>query len=72
MAFGAAGVIEPDDAATWERMQLGLQAGEPEWVVLERGVQYDHTGEGRALDEIAMRGFWRQYRSLMTDEAAVR
>ncbi len=72
MAFGAAGVIEPDDAATWERMQIGLQAGEPEWVVLERGVQFDHTREGRALDEIVMRGFWRHYRSLMTDEAAAR
>ena len=65
-------MIEPDDAATWERMQLGLQAGEPEWVMLERGVQFDDTREGRALDEIVMRGFWRHYRSLMTDKAAVR
>ncbi len=72
VGFGAAGVVEPDDAATWERMQLGLVAGEPEWVVLERGVQADPAGEGRALDEIVMRGFWRHYRSLMTDEAAVR
>ena len=51
---------------------LGLQAGEPEWVALERGVQFAHTREGRALDEIVMRGFWRHYRSLMTDEAAAR
>lgn len=72
VGFGAAGVVEPDDAATWERMQLGLEAGEPEWVVLERGVQADAAGEGRALDEIVMRGFWRHYRSLMTDEATVR
>ncbi|MDG2112534.1 MAG: Rieske 2Fe-2S domain-containing protein [Actinomycetota bacterium] len=70
VGFGAAGVIEPDDAATWERMQLGLQAGEPEWVVLERGTQYDGVGEGRALDEIAIRGFWRHYRSLLADETA--
>lgn len=70
MAFGPAGVIEPDDAATWERMQLGLRAGQPEWVVLERGAELDHTGEGRPLDEIVMRGFWRHYRSLMTDGTA--
>lgn len=72
MGFGAAGVIEPDDAATWERMQHGLLAGEPEWVVLERGVQYDDVGEGRALDEIAIRGFWRHYRSLMASEEPAR
>ncbi len=70
VGFGAAGVIEPDDAATWERMQLGLQAKEPEWVMLERGIESDHTREGRALDEIVMRGFWRHYRSLMTDDTA--
>ncbi|MFT7598795.1 MAG: phenylpropionate dioxygenase-like ring-hydroxylating dioxygenase large terminal subunit [Acidimicrobiales bacterium] len=69
MAFGPAGVIEPDDAATWERMQLGLLAGVPEWVMLERGLKNDHLGEGRALDEIAQRGFWRHYRALMTDGA---
>ncbi|MEZ5262875.1 MAG: aromatic ring-hydroxylating dioxygenase subunit alpha [Acidimicrobiales bacterium] len=55
-------------AATWERIQLGLRAGEPEWVVLERGVERDGTGVGRALDEIAMRGFWHHYRSIMTDQ----
>lgn len=65
--FGPAGMVEPDDAATWERIQLGLQAGEPEWVMLERGVERDATGIGLALDEIAMRGFWRHYRSLMGD-----
>ena len=27
-------------------------------------------GHGRALDEIVMRGFWRHYRSLMTDDTA--
>lgn len=67
--FGPGGMVEPDDAATWERLQLGLQAGRPEWVLLERGVDRDASGVGRALDEIAMRGFWRHYRSLMTDGA---
>ncbi|MFN0092212.1 MAG: aromatic ring-hydroxylating oxygenase subunit alpha [Acidimicrobiales bacterium] len=70
--FGPGGMVEPDDAATWERIQLGLQAGEPEWVMLERGVERDASGVGRALDEIAMRGFWRHYRSLMTNGAAAR
>lgn len=67
--FGPGGMVEPDDAATWERIQLGLQAGQPEWVMLERGIEHDASGVGRALDEIAMRGFWRHYRSLMTERA---
>ena len=47
-------------------------ANRPEWVMLERGVERDASGVGRALDEIAMRGFWRHYRSLMTNGAAAR
>ncbi len=70
MAFGPAGVIEPDDSATWERVQLGLLACEPEWVVLERGYERGANNEGLALDEIVMRGFWRHYRSLMGDEVS--
>lgn len=65
--FGPAGMVEPDDSAVWERLQLGLEAGRPEWAILERGAERDGTGEGRLLDEIALRGFWRHYRSLMTD-----
>ena len=64
--FGPAGMVEPDDSAVWERLQLGLEAGEPEWAILERGAERDAAGEGRLLDETALRGFWRHYRSLMT------
>ena len=65
--FGPAGMVEPDDSAVWERLQQGLAAGEPEWALLERGSsQRDASGEGRLLDETALRGFWRHYRSLMT------
>lgn len=67
--FGPAGMVEPDDAAVWERLQQGLEAGEPEWAMLKRGLDRDASGVGRMLDEIAMRGFWRHYRSLMTDGA---
>lgn len=63
--FGPAGMVEPDDSAVWERLQIGLQAGAPEWVVLARGLDRDRAGEGRLLDETALRGFWRQYRALM-------
>jgi len=70
--FGPAGMVEPDDSAVWERLQLGLEAGEPEWAILERGTGRDAAGEGRLLDEIALRGFWRHYRELMTDGAPAR
>jgi nitrite reductase/ring-hydroxylating ferredoxin subunit len=70
--FGPAGMVEPDDCAVWERLQQGLEAGEPEWAILQRGLQRDASGEGRTLDEIAMRGFWRHYRSLMTAGACAR
>jgi fatty-acyl-CoA synthase len=70
--FGPAGMVEPDDCAVWERLQQGLEAGEPEWAILQRGLQRDACGEGRTLDEIAMRGFWRHYLSLMTAGASAR
>ncbi len=70
--FGPAGMVEPDDAAVWERLQQGLEAGEPEWVMLERGVDRERSGAGRLLDETALRGFWRHYRSLLTAGTAGR
>jgi fatty-acyl-CoA synthase len=68
--FGPAGMVEPDDSAVWERLQLGLEAGEPEWALLQRGARGEGPGEGRLLDEIALRGFWRHYRALMTAPVA--
>jgi fatty-acyl-CoA synthase len=70
--FGPAGMVEPDDSAVWERLQVGLEAGEPEWAILERGSDRDTSGEGRLLDETALRGFWRHYRFLMTAGVAAR
>jgi nitrite reductase/ring-hydroxylating ferredoxin subunit len=70
--FGPAGMVEPDDSAVWERLQQGLEAGEPEWAILERGSERDASGEGRTLDETALRGFWRHYRSLMTAAVSAR
>jgi fatty-acyl-CoA synthase len=63
-------MVEPDDSAVWERLQQGLEAGEPEWAILERGSGRESPGEGRLLDETALRGFWRHYRSLMTARAS--
>ncbi|MGI9612866.1 MAG: aromatic ring-hydroxylating oxygenase subunit alpha [Acidimicrobiales bacterium] len=68
-ASGPAGMLEPDDSAVWERLQRGLAASQPEWVILQRGIDCETpengTVAGRMLDETAQRGFWRHYLSLM-------
>ncbi len=73
-ASGPAGFLEPDDAAVWERVQRGFEAGESDWALLERGsgreVGSGSAREGRMLDETAARGFWRHYLALMTGAAA--
>lgn len=79
-AMGPAAFIVPDDAATAERMQLavhGVQPGwasvpEPRgWIDMSRGLGRERTeadGRKAALisDETTNRGFWRQYRTVMS------
>jgi len=59
-----------DDTEMYERNQLGLEARQPEWLQIRRGLQRETTDEngfiiGGATDETGMRGFWSHYASLM-------
>ena len=69
-ASGPAGMLEVDDAAVWERLQIGLGAERPEWCLLQRGGERERYlaegREGRMLDETAVRGFWRHYLTVMS------
>jgi len=78
-AMGPAGFIVADDAVTAERMQHGFAASRGEWATggrawidLSRGLEREELGEdgrtrARVSDETTNRGFWRQYRTVMTD-----
>jgi phenylpropionate dioxygenase-like ring-hydroxylating dioxygenase large terminal subunit len=80
-AMGPAGFIVADDAVTAERMQNGFAASCAEWATsggdgrawidLSRGLEREETDDdgrrhGRVSDETTNRGFWRQYRHVMT------
>lgn len=72
-SIGPAGMIIADDAAMYERNQLGLQAGSPEWLVRKRGLhreqqQPDGTAVSNVTDDTVHRGFWRNYRTLMSQD----
>ena len=77
-AMGPAGFIVPDDAVTAERIQSAMPtqpASERGWIDMSRGVEREVSGEAgqrQALvsDETTNRGFWRQYRRVMTGETA--
>jgi phenylpropionate dioxygenase-like ring-hydroxylating dioxygenase large terminal subunit len=69
-SVGPAGMLLADDTEMYERNQAGLASLTPEWLDVRRGLnreRVDNNGFtiGAATDETAMRGFWRQYRSLM-------
>jgi hypothetical protein len=81
-AMGPAGFIVADDAVTAERMQAAFAASRSEWATnggrgrawidLSRGLEreeLDNDGRrrGRVSDETTNRGFWRQYRDVMTN-----
>ncbi len=64
---------EPDDLANFEECQAGLKIPEMEWVMTGRhlatGKEYrDANGHvtGPATDELAIRAFWREWRTRMT------
>jgi phenylpropionate dioxygenase-like ring-hydroxylating dioxygenase large terminal subunit len=69
-SVGPAGFLLADDSEMYERNQRGVQARDPEWLVLKRGVHRERRDEdglliGDATDEVPQRGIWRHYRSLM-------
>jgi hypothetical protein len=62
-----------DDTEMYERNQLGLEARQPEWLEIRRGLKRERTDDdgftiGGATDETGMRGFWSHYASLMGAE----
>ena len=81
-AMGPGAFIVTDDSVTAERIQLGVNGSRPGWagdkrgwIDMSRGFHREHDGEhGRrqaeSLDEATNRGFWREYRKVMTERAA--
>jgi phenylpropionate dioxygenase-like ring-hydroxylating dioxygenase large terminal subunit len=72
-SVGPAGFLLADDSEMYERTQRGVNAKNPEWVVLARGVHRERRDEqglliGDATDEVPQRGIWRHYRGLMEAE----
>ncbi|MFT7649090.1 MAG: phenylpropionate dioxygenase-like ring-hydroxylating dioxygenase large terminal subunit [Candidatus Poriferisodalaceae bacterium] len=77
-AMGPAAFIVPDDAVTAERIQSAVTGLRPStadnakgWIDMSRGLNRESKGEaGRTealiSDETTNRGFWRQYRTVMT------
>lgn len=69
-SVGPAGFLLADDAAMYERTQMGVQMRSPEWLFVGRGIHRERRDEdgfliGDATDETPTRGIWRHYRSLM-------
>jgi fatty-acyl-CoA synthase len=69
-SVGPAGLLLADDSEMYERNQRGVQALNPEWLVLKRGLHREQRDEhghivAHNTDEVTQRGIWRHYRSLM-------
>ena len=69
-SVGPAGLLLADDTEMYERNQRGVQALNPEWLIIARGMHRERTDENGfevadATDEITMRSIWRHYRELM-------
>jgi phenylpropionate dioxygenase-like ring-hydroxylating dioxygenase large terminal subunit len=69
-SVGPAGFLLADDAAMYERTQLGVQSSNPEWLYLGRGRHRERIDENGYrisdnTDETPSRGIWRHYKSMM-------
>lgn len=65
LAFlGPGGLATPDDVEALESCQAGFRASGVEWSDISRGTQR----EARMNDEQQMRGFWRQWHSLIQEQ----
>jgi phenylpropionate dioxygenase-like ring-hydroxylating dioxygenase large terminal subunit len=72
-SIGPAGMLLADDTEMYERNQRGIEALEPEWLNISRGMARERADEngftvGAATDEVGMRGFWSHYKQLMEAE----
>ncbi|MEJ8839891.1 aromatic ring-hydroxylating oxygenase subunit alpha [Ramlibacter sp. AN1133] len=68
--FGPASFGSPDDVEMFAMNQVGLQAGEMQWLRLDRGLQReqilpDGTRQGHPSDETPQRAFHRKWFELM-------
>ena len=72
-SVGPAGFLLADDSEMYERNMRGVQALDPEWLLLERGTRRERLDDdghviGDATDEVPQRAIWRHYRALMEAE----
>ena len=70
-AMGPASFLTSDDATIASRNQVGLEARNPEWLDIGRGLHREEVdGEGRRVshltDETTNRAFWKHYRTVMS------
>jgi phenylpropionate dioxygenase-like ring-hydroxylating dioxygenase large terminal subunit len=70
--MGPASFLMPEDLIVAARNQQGLRARTPEWLLLSRGLDREHTDEqGRSVshvtDETTNRALWQHYRTVMTE-----
>jgi fatty-acyl-CoA synthase len=68
--LGPAGLLFADDDEIAERNQLGLQATEPHWLYVGRGLEREESDEDGSIvsdgsDETSTRAFWKRYRQVM-------
>ena len=68
----ATGTGQPDDLEAFMRVQEGLQAEGPEWVLFARGVHREKVGPqgeriGGSTDEVTMRAQYRYWKQLMSE-----
>jgi len=71
-SVGPAGMLLADDTEMYERNQVGLEARDPEWVDIRRGLNREYVDErghpvGGPTDETGMRAFWAQYKKQMEE-----
>ena len=59
--LGPGGFATPDDVEALESCQAGFKAKELEWSDISRGMHR----EAKSVDELQMRGFWRQWHGHM-------
>jgi phenylpropionate dioxygenase-like ring-hydroxylating dioxygenase large terminal subunit len=69
-AMGPAGFLIADDGEIGRRNQLGLEAQQPEWVTLSRGLESDVCDHSGVVNrdksaETPQRGFWRHWARVM-------
>jgi len=68
--FGPGGFGQPDDTEMFVRVSQGLRAKSVDWVDLSRGRSRERNEKGTRVapivDEITLRGFYDQWKKLMT------